>query len=158
MEEIGKIQIEEIPNGDTITRLIDFPHKYNDVRGLIFERAFEFSKGRPESVNWAKYLAPPEQVHQRGCEFAAEKRNRRPEIDTRYVGYIATVVGDVRKFISQRGHGFFVTHEPSEGVHHVHISYAINPEVQGLKPNDKTELKYALQKTFGELVPHSCPA
>jgi hypothetical protein len=153
--------IEEIPNDDTVSRLVDFPHKYSEDRELIWESIFAFTKSRGqytgESVNWSKYCATPDAIHALGCEWQRKKRERVPT--TRYVGYTVGGVGNVRGVNNRRGHSFQVIHDPldNQGQHHAEIRYlrCSGPEVP-FESSDREELKFALQRQFGPLVPHEC--
>lgn len=73
----------------------------------------------------------------------------------RYGGFVPAVVGNIRTIRTARGHGFLVEHKPEEGQHHAEVSYLPDGE---LKRADKNELKYALEKVFDVLVPHTCPS
>jgi hypothetical protein len=146
--------IESIPDQDSIHRLIDFPRMYDDVKGLIWENVFQFPNGEPESVVWAKYALTASDIHRIGCEREATVRKRRPETNMLYAGFMSAVAGLVREVRTRPGHGFSVTHEPKEGIHHAEISY--QPAAGAtLKRSEKSELKFALRKVFGTLKSHS---
>jgi len=155
--------VEEIPNEDAVSRLIDFPHKYDDFRHLILDTAFVFTKSKGtgeytgESVNWSKYCATAEAIHALGCAWQKAKRERKP--DMRYVGYIAAGVADIRQVESNRGHRFQVVHAPEDGqgLHHAEVRYLPNA-VAGARFEsiDREELKLALRQKFGDLVAHDC--
>lgn len=145
--------IETIPDSDTVTRMIDFPRMYEPAKSLIWENTFEFPSGNGESVNWAKYVPPPDAVHQLGCQRQRKKQETKPE--HRYVGYVPARTGDVRGLQNARGHGFRVEHVPSQGRHHAEIHYAQAADAP-LKKADKGELKALLKGVFGQLVPHTC--
>jgi len=151
--------VEFIPDPDRVSRLIDFPHKYDDARDLILAEVFMFPKSKGvyagESVNWEKYCRDVNAIHALGCAWQKAKREKKP--DMRYVGFSVAVVGDIRGIVTKRGHGFNVVHEPVEGIHHAEVSYAPSAEL-GVKFEslEREELKLALRQKFGPLVPHSC--
>lgn len=143
--------VEDIPDDATVNRLIDFPRMGNRSGDLIWKNVFEFPGGAGESVVWSKYAPTEVDVHRLGCEREVEKRQFKPEM--RYGGFIPGVVKAIRGIKTNRGHGFTVDHKPDEGQHHTEISYA---PASVLNKTDKGELKFALQKVFGSLVPHTC--
>lgn len=153
--------IEEIPNDDTVSRLVDFPHKYNEDRELIWESVFAFTKSKGqytgESVNWSKYCATPDEIHALGCAWQRAKRERVPTME--YVGYMVAGVADIRAVNNRRGHSFQVIHDPdgNQGQHHAEIRY-LQSATEGVpfESGDREELKLALRKEFGPLVPHKC--
>ena len=146
--------VEQIPDEDAIYRQIDFPRMYDDAKHMIWENIFQFAGGRPESVVWGKYAPTPEDVHRFGRAREAKTRERNP--DMRYVGFISSTAGVIRAIATRPGHGFLVAHAPSEGIHHAEISYkpAADQRPDQLKRNEKNELKLALRRAFGELVPY----
>jgi hypothetical protein len=150
-------EIEEIPNDDAVTRLVDFPRMYDDLKELIWDNIFQFSKEQGkylgESVNWGKYAPPPDHVHQLGCQRENMRRAANP--DFRYVGYVEAITAAIREIKNVNGHGFAVNHVPSEGQHHAEVSYLPNPN-NTLTRTDRIELRVALRKVFGSLVSHSC--
>lgn len=149
------IVVEEIPNDDTIARLIDFPHKYSALKELIWNCVFEFPQAQGESVAWSKYASIPEEVNNIGCIREREKRPLKQ--DYRYVGCISASVQEVRCVRNVHGHGFCVIHEPSEGIHHAEIHFLPNSDAsQPISRADKVELKAMLRNTFGDLFPHCC--
>lgn len=144
------LPVEYIPDADNVARLIDRPHKYDDVKQVLWENAFAFPKGDGESVCWEKYAKPPEGVHALGREWQARKRPTKPAMT--YMGYLEAVVGPIRAFNTRRGHGFVVVHEPSEGIHHAEVQYRIADGNSSLDKNDKSELKIAIKGLFGSLI------
>lgn len=145
-------ETEEIPGEAIVTRLIDQPRMFTPGQGLIWDNTFEFPGGAGESVNWDKYAPPPDEVHRLGHAREASKTLVRA--DYKYAGYLPARTGDVRNIKTNRGHCFQVEHVPSEGIHHAEIRRVPNP-TQSLSRGDKAELRLALQKVFGDLVP--CP-
>ncbi|MEX3954166.1 hypothetical protein AB4Y40_41670 [Paraburkholderia sp. EG287B] len=148
----AKLEVEPIPGTATITRLIDFPRMHEPAKGLIWENTFEFPGGTGESVNWDKYAPPPDEVHRLGKQRQIAKQVGRPEFA--YAGYIPAVTEQVRTIRTARGHGFDVEHVPSEGKYHAEIRRRVS-DVNPLNKGDKGELRLALQRTFGPLIP--CP-
>ncbi|HEX3524098.1 MAG TPA: hypothetical protein VHT52_18665 [Stellaceae bacterium] len=146
---------ELVPDGDAIHRQIDFPRMYTDSKSMIWEIIFQFPGGEPESVVWGKYAPTPEDVHRLGSERQARVRERNP--DMRYLGFIPSTAGVIRAIMTRNGHSFSVCHAPEEGIHHAEISYkpGANLRPDQLKRSEKNELKLALRKAFGDLVPHS---
>lgn len=145
-------EIEHIPDEATVTRLIDAPRMYEPSKGLLWANTFEFPNGAGESVNWDKYARPPDEVHRLGKQRETTKREQKPEFG--YAGYIPARVESIREIKTVRGHGFAVEHVPSEGIQHAEIHRKPNAQ-QPLQKGDKGELRLALEKAFGPLVP--CP-
>jgi hypothetical protein len=147
--------VEHIPDEDAIYRQIDFPRMYDDAKHMIWENIFQFPGGAPESVVWGKYAPTSEDVHRLGFEREAKTRERNPA--ARYIGFIFSTAGAIRAITTQPGHGFSVSHAPSEGIHHAEISYrpATGQHPGQLKRSEKNELKLALRMAFGDLVPCS---
>jgi hypothetical protein len=147
---------EDIPDGEMVGRLIDFPRMYHDSMGLIWKQVFQFPGGQHESLVWRKYAPTVEDVHRLGCQRESEKRETKP--DMRYSGFISSTAGAIRGIRTQRGHGFALMHIPEEGLHHIGVFYAPDGGASptSLKPGDKGELKLALGQVFGDLIPHSC--
>ncbi len=148
------IAVEEIPNEDIVNRLVDFPHKYESVRGLIWSSVFEFPDNQHESLAWSKYAPTDDAVHALGREYEAVRQARRA--DARYVGFLPYVTGNVREFRTARGHGFTVEHLPEDDMDwHAGISYrpADGMTLADMNKNDKKELKLFLQKSAPLLVP-----
>jgi hypothetical protein len=148
--------VELIPDEDAIHRQIDFPRMYNDAKDMIWENIFQFPGGAPESVVWEKYAPTPANIHDLGCEREKKACERNPDIQ--YVGFISSIASAVRVIRTRPGHGFSVDHAPCEGLHHAEISYKPigDRNADQLKRGEKNELKLALRKVFGSLVPHSC--
>jgi hypothetical protein len=143
------LEIEQIPDADKVARLIDRPHKYDDVKQVIWENAFIFPGGS-ESVCWEKYLKPPGEIHALGREWQTDKRLTKPAMT--YIGYLEGVVGPIRAFKTRRGHGFNVVHAPSEGIHHAEVQFRRADGNEPFDKNDKSELKIAIKGLFGPLV------
>jgi hypothetical protein len=151
--------VENIPDCDTVSRLVYFPHMYDSAKVLIWEQIFQFPGGKCESVVWARYAPRPADVHRLGCERVAAKRQSKPGI--RYTGFKSSTAGAIRGIRTSRGHGFTMNHAPDEGRrHHAEVCYAPASQngVTKLMPNDKAELKEFLKNAFGELVSYSCAA
>jgi len=152
--------VEDIPDGDAVSRLVDFPRMYEEARGLIWDNIFQFPRGECESVVWARYAPTPADVHRLGCEREAAKRQSNPEMRYAYAGFISSTAGAIRGVRTARGHGFTMNHAPDEGRHHAEVCYAPAGQngITDLKKADKVELRAALRKVFDELVSHSCVA
>lgn len=141
---------EEIPDEDAVSRLVDYPHKYRPELDLIWDCVFEFPGRDCESLVWRKHASTDDEVHKIGAGREAEKQQTRPEYQ--YIGFITAEVCQIRNIQTSRGHGFTITHEPSEGKHHAHVNYRrADPDTKLTRP-DKQELKLALRKCFGDLV------
>lgn len=146
--------MEQIPDNDSLSRHIDFPHKYRPDEDLIWWPAvFEFPDGKGESLVWRKYKPTIEEVHALGCEREAKKKESKP--DWLYKGAITTKAGSIRSIKNSRGHGFRVAHEPTEGIYHAEIARSNDPAMTFNK-NDKNELREMLKDVFGPMAPHSC--
>lgn len=151
--------VEEIPDADSVSRLIDFPHKYTEERELIWDSIFAFPKSKGkytgESVNWSKYCASEDEIHALGCAWQLAKCERVP--DMRYVGFMVAVVGDIRQIQTRRGHAFEVIHAPEEGRHHAEIRYLPSQAANTpFESHDREELKLVLQSKFSALTAHEC--
>ncbi len=155
------IRIERVPNEDEIFRwLFEPPKVYNDAKELLWLEIFRFPSGRGgcESVVWFRYAKTMRVVHRLACD--REKALLREGKSKKYLGALTGNVGQIRRVRSQNGHGFTVSHEPSEGPHHAHICYAprAGSTLDSLTKNDKKELRYSLGKVFGgNLDRHTCP-
>jgi hypothetical protein len=152
--------VEEIPNADLISRLIEIPKTYERERGQILETVFEFPNGDGESVVWRKYARTDDDVHHFGRLWETAKRKREEErhqreSQMRYVGFAQNVTEVVREFRTARGHGFKVFHVPKEGIQHAEVSYDPRDGQQFIR-TDRAELKLAIAKMFSVLIP--CPA
>jgi hypothetical protein len=145
---------EPVLDEDTVHRLVDHPRMYEEVRGLMWPEVFQFANGQPESLVWQKYAAEPNDVHQFGCDREKSKQLTKPEF--RYAGFISANAGEIRAIRTPHGHGFEVTHFPTEGLHHIHISYLLAPNTIGLQKPVKADLKLRLRKCFGEMIFHAC--
>lgn len=146
------VPAEEIPDIDCASRLIEYPHAYNDDHQLIWGNVFQFPGGQCESLVWRKYAPTDKDVHEIGQDLWARKQAARPRPDRRYMGFMSAVVGDIRSITTHRGHSFSVEHEPAEGVHHAHVCYD-QAAAEPLRPADKAELKNFLKERFSSLVP-----
>jgi hypothetical protein len=144
-------EIELIPDAAVVTRLIDAPRMYEPAKGLIWASTFEFPNGAGESVNWDKYAPLPDEVHRLGRQREAAKREVRSGYS--YVGFIAAPAEAVRSVKTVRGHGFALEHAPSEGLHHAEIRRVVSDQ-NPLNKADKGELRLALERAFGSLVPY----
>jgi hypothetical protein len=144
------VEVEYIPDIAKAARLIDRPHKYDDVKQVLWENAFAFPGGEGESICWYKYAIPPEGVHALGCAWQSKKRPTKPAMT--YMGYLEGEVGPIRGFSTKRGHGFTISHEPSEGVHHAEVRYRVGVDNAPFNKSDKVELKLAIQGFFQLLV------
>lgn len=140
--------VEHVPNEDMVSRLIYRPRMFGDHSGLTWDVVFEFPKGECESTVWRKYAPERGDVHTIGREIEALIKRRNPH--TSYTGFISANVGQVRSIRTARGHGFAVSHEPDEGLHHVEICFS--PADGGLQKADRIELKLLLRQTFDEHV------
>lgn len=129
---------------------------YEDVKGMIWEITFMFSKGQGESVNWEKYASIPDEVNRLGCEMEAHRKVNKPEC--RYVGHIAAMVEGIRNIKTNRGHALSVEHDPSQGQgrHHAEVRIVTSSTSSSLAKSDRAELRFALSKAFQELVRYSC--
>jgi hypothetical protein len=148
-ENVKIIPVEEIPDQERVARHIDEPFSYNDVEKVIWKQAFMFPGGKGESACWEKYAPTPEAIHAIGKVREADNRAKGKNMT--YVGYvISTSVGSIRQIKTQNGHGFTVTHEPAEGIHHCEIRYSLAAPYGDLKKTDKADLKTAIEKCFGK--------
>jgi hypothetical protein len=147
-------EVENIPDADQVSRHIERPLSYSDLEGILWQGAFGFPGNAAESVCWHKYAPPPEKVHQLGKQREATKRLVKAGFG--YVGFISSgAVGEIRAHSTANGHGFTVVHDPSggQGLHHSEVSFRIADGAGKLSKGEKTDLRLAIQKYFGPLVP-----
>lgn len=145
---------EEVPDGDLLSRIIDFPHKFDGFRDLIEERIFEFQtdstdpekKPLPESVVWRKYASTDNDVHTIGVALEVDRQSK-GRADYRYIGFISAQAGPIRSYRNVNGHGFFVRHDPEEGLHHVHVGLLPCADKK-LTRLDKNELRTQLVRSI----------
>ena len=145
----------EIPNGGMVSRHIWPPAMGEDFDKLIYHNVFQFAKeyGSCESLVWRKFAPHIGCVHAIGCYAQLKQPKHRKRY---YSGAISAEVDAVRNFKSKRGHGFKIIHEPSEGIHHVHITLDKSPDVEFNK-GDRSELLIALMTVlFKDQSEHSC--
>lgn len=147
--------IEEIPDGDNVSRLVEYPLSYRPEAGLIWENVFRFqSKDHDcDSIVWRKYAAQDDDVHEIGRRVSHDKNIKQERVNDRaYEGFITAHVGTVRNFRTERGHGFSVTHVPEDDRRdHGHLCCARDPNSVWNKA-DKAELKLVLREIFSPLV------
>jgi hypothetical protein len=154
------VAVEEIPPEDSVSRHIFWPHKFDEVKGVIWQSAFMFSGiDEAESVVWRKYKPQIEDVQALGCEQQSRKKAQSPDARFRYEGAITANVGAIRTISTARGFGFEVRHEPSggQGRHHAEIRRRRSGD-ETPKKSDRADLLVSLKNVFGKLEPHSCPA
>jgi hypothetical protein len=153
-------EIENIPNADSVSRLIFFPRMYTRYKDLIWSSVFEFARGDGESVVWHKYAPQPEDICRLGCDLETSRRRSRP--DTTYVGHIVATKFEICAARNARGNGFTVEHEPEvEGRierHHAEVKYKL---VDGLTyasitKTEKVDLRVALGRAFSPLYLQYC--
>lgn len=150
-----ELNIEEIPDGDTVAKSIFFPKDFNTLRELIWESLFQFptnketNKPYGESVIWEKYAATTTDKHSIGLLIAENRREKNPNCS--YEGYTTSLTQIIRQIQNSNGHGFDVEHKPEEGIYHAEILYKVDPDKE-LKKSDKTELKGYLTKVFTTFV------
>ena len=141
--------VEEIPDGDDISRHIDFPHKYNDAKELLWPNAFMFSSGAGESVVWRRYKPTINDVHELACERQLLKREQKPSWT--YVGAITTSAGLVRGIKNRRGNGFAVAHHPEDDQGQYHAEIHRRAGENAIIKSEKAELLLMLTEVFGPL-------
>ncbi len=151
-----KLKRERIPDADNVSRWIFHPPMGKDIAELVWQNVFAFpsANAQCESVVWRKYAPDISDVHRMGCE--RQKQLRAEGKDKTYVGALTAYVRDIRGFRNKNNHGFFVIHEPSEGIYHAHIGFNASPDNEFTK-SDQKELKFALIKIFADSSPHTCP-
>jgi hypothetical protein len=147
--------VENIPDEDSVSRLVDYPHGFGDDRTLIWQNVFQFPDGQGESVIWRKYASSSNDVHLIGFKREMLKQQKSPQM--RYEGFLTGKVKCIREIQTKNGHRFEVIHAPCEGQAHAEIRYAPSPSAKLTKP-EKAELKLALQSCFGQLPLEARPA
>jgi hypothetical protein len=151
---------EDIPNTDSVSRLIFFPRMYRQDLDLIWESIFEFPGGVGESVVWHRHAPTGEAIRTIGCDMQSTKRAAKP--DTTYVGHVVAAKGAICGVRNARGNGFTVEHVPDvDGqvvLHHAEIRYALAEgcEYKTLSKPEKADLKLTLGQAFSPRQPQSC--
>jgi hypothetical protein len=155
---------ENIGDDELLSRHVFEPRMYLENQ-LIWKALFEFPDGQGESLLWHRHVgyAPviPE-IHECGCRREVELRQRdqargRPPRQ-RYVGTITATAFAIRAYQNSNGHGFALSHEPSEGREHVQVLYRSRANANAMTRADKNELKLKLLEIFSSLAGHSCEA
>jgi hypothetical protein len=111
-----------IPTDDRVNRQIFYPHMYE----ARFREAldpictFLFTKDcktgdRVECLVWSRHAAD-NKIHSMGFEHEQEKIAKGK--DCRYDGFIWSVAGRIND-IDFEGFGFYLKHDPTEGMHHL---------------------------------------
>ncbi len=148
---------EHIPDGDLVNRNVFAPYMF-DGNKFIINGLFSFRTNRhlKESVIWRKYARSIQEIHDLGC-IKQDNDNQHRDLAKRvtYIGSIEALVGKIRGIRTQRGHGFFVEHEPSEGQHHAHVRIEIAAGLE-LERTDKEDLRDELVRIFGSLIEYAC--
>lgn len=150
------LEVEEIPNRDSVSRLIFNPPMGPDLKNLIWTEAFSFQGDNNycESIVWRKYVPDIKSLHFLGCK--RERIFQYNGKDKFYCGSITAEVMAIRRHKNPNGHGFCVVHVPSEGQLHAHICYDIAPD-KILTRQDKTDLRMALiRNIFTDRNEHEC--
>lgn len=148
-------QVEFIDDSEKVSRQLDRPHKYDPLRGVLWENAFMFSNGA-ESLVWRNHKPSIEEVHELGCMRQASKRSTKPEWS--YVGSITTTAGQIRAIETARGHRLGVEHHPEDGQGAHHAEVKLRPmDGVSIKRNDRSELRLMLERAFGPIERHTCP-
>jgi hypothetical protein len=146
---------EDIPDDDSVSRTVEFPIHFSNVRDLIWEKVFLFGDAGRISTIWRKYAADDEHVHAIGLGIVETKNERLrssgKEPDRKYEGFVTGQVGSIRNIRTVRGHGFQVDHAPNEGRHHVHIAYLPAGDTK-LKPSERAELRERIANLFGNYI------
>lgn len=147
--------VEQIPDADHVSRLVDHPHKISDHGELLWQNIFLFSEG-VESLVWRKYCPEIADVHALGC--AQQARKRESGRATTYKGAITSVAERIRTLRSAKGHGFKVEHRPEDdqGQHHAEVELAYANGAQATKA-ERSELKRMIHSVWNPLEAHACP-
>jgi hypothetical protein len=129
---------------------------------LVATFLFEFPNNQCESVVWQNKLPNGlEGVHRLGCERQNESRRRQiaagKDPTKTYIGAATSCCSLVRAYRNPNGHGVTVVHEPSEGLHHVHICYDSDKGAPAMTRGDKGEIKLKLLELFSDISRHVCP-
>jgi hypothetical protein len=147
----GNAPVEQIEDGDAVSRLIEKPGMVNDAKWhwhVIFP--FPSKDGRIESLVWRRKKVHDQEVHELGIARQAAKRARGKQSD--YLGFITAVVGHVRAARTTRGLSFLISHAPYEGDWHAHIQL-VEPDGLVANSNDLWDARGELGKIFSDLVP-----
>lgn len=154
MAQLGKRQ--QIFDDHMVSRSVFDPPMGKDLANLVWREVFQFPSDNQqcESVIWRKFAPKITRVHRIECRRQRVLRAKGRK--KTYTGALTACVGRIREFRNPNNHGFLVSHEPSEGIHHVHIQYQVSPN-NPLTRSDKNELKFALKVIFDDRSPHTCP-
>lgn len=158
LSENSEFAVEDIPNGDAISRHISWPHKFDPFSGVIWQNAFIFS-AQSESAVWRKYAVLIEDVHHLGCAQQTQKHAVQPGINFLYKGALTCLAGQIRAVSILGGFGFSVVHDPSggQGIQHAEIRRK-NPANSKPSKNQRADLLTQLIKVWGAFEPHECSA
>jgi hypothetical protein len=143
--------VEQIEDGDAVSRLIEKPSMVNDST-WHWQAIFPFPSkdGRIESVVWRRKKVHDQEVHELGVARQTAKRARGKQSD--YLGFITAVAGQVRAARTTRGLSFLIKHAPGEGDWRAHMQL-VEPVGIVANSNDLWDARGELEKIFSDLVP-----
>lgn len=124
-----------------------FPKNVLDPRSVF---KFTEKNNRAESLTWRRFAPSDDDVHAIGASDV-ESRNVRRRAENKelqeYRGFIEAEAATLRSVQSARGHRVEITHEPSEGCHHAHITIIPSPN-SPWKKNDQRDVADEVWKHF----------
>jgi hypothetical protein len=134
----------EIGDCASLSRLIHAPRMGDSIAELKQEVVFNISVDKPESINLDR-LCPHSFRNFLGLRIEINSATDKPR---RYLGYLQSTASAIRSFETKAGFGYKIEHSPSEGLHHVHISFRSKGSTQPSR-SERNELRVALvQKVF----------
>jgi hypothetical protein len=128
-----------------------------ELEKFVLQPLFEFptAADRTESVIWRKVVIEDRDVHAMGCAKEADDRAKGKRRE--YRGFRTATAGAVRQKRTKRGHGFSVTHFPSEGPAHVNLKVEIAAGVTYSK-SDRQDVRALMDEAFSTVADHACTA
>jgi hypothetical protein len=138
------LAVEEIPNGDTVSRSVTLPQCEFDLEKNLIKNMFVNLGDEGESLIWRKYASADHACHEFGLAL-----NR---VGRLYIGFANTITGNIRAYQSPNGHGFSVEHDPKDGVHHAVVKFLPKSGVKISRP-ERGFLRLTLTFMFDPLIP-----
>lgn len=132
-----------IDGSSSLFRLLYSPRMGDSVASLVKESVFDISTDQPESLIWDRFAPYRSFVDHLGLRV--ERQSRSAPRPKRYIGFLSATAEKIISYRTRAGFGFALTHDPSEGLHHVHISFFSD---SGSKPSksERAELRLALMQ------------
>lgn len=151
----GRLGIKFPINQHQILSRIALAPKVGEALSELKEKeVFDFPDFQPESLVWRRFAPQDRHVHWIGQRMASAP-SKSGKI-RRYLGFLSADCHAITTFRTAAGFGFSVSHAPTEGLQHAHISfYSESGDLPG-KPH-RSELRLALVQQIFK-VRTECPA